>query len=253
MKIFIWVLFQLLFISIGLSQNCNVFQREVDSINKMPLRIAYLTLIDSLGRCVNEEFLDFENMYHYALVGEIDSDMNILATIYFDNQNNIRKTIETWPDGGYLKKIIYYNNKEKPIYIIYCKDAEFYGKIYYDGYNYYTEKSVPKCSYNKFKQAQIGSSISKIKNISNDFLQKYFYAPRINFDIKPGDKGFLCTSHIYSSIKGELTQIGADSIQISFGMPIIINSIEKKWCKISSVFNFFIGYIPIADIEIMKP
>ena len=101
MKIFIWVLFQLLFISIGLSQNCNVFQREVDSINKMPLRIAYLTLIDSLGRCVNEEFLDFENMYHYALVGEIDSDMNILATIYFDNQNNIRKTIETWPDGGY--------------------------------------------------------------------------------------------------------------------------------------------------------
>ena len=87
MKIFIWVLFQLLFISIGLSQNCNVFQREVDSINKMPLRIAYLTLIDSLGRCVNEEFLDFENMYHYALVGEIDSDMNILATIYFDNQN----------------------------------------------------------------------------------------------------------------------------------------------------------------------
>ena len=38
---------------------------------------------------MNEEFLDFENMYHYALVGEIDSDMNILATIYFDNQNNI--------------------------------------------------------------------------------------------------------------------------------------------------------------------
>ena len=51
-------------------------------------------------------------------------------------------------------------------------------------------------------------------------------------------RGFFCTSHIYTSIKGELTQIGADSIQISFGMPIIINSIEKKWCKISSVFNF---------------
>ena len=145
--------------------------------------------------------------------------------------------------------------KYKKIPRVHWKRTEeiFYGKIYYDGYNYYTEKSVPKCSYNKFKQAQIGSSISKIKNISNDFLQKYFYAPRINFDIKHGDKGFLCTSHIYTSIKGELTQIGADSIQISFGMPIIINSIEKKWCKISSVFNFFIGYIPIADIEIMKP
>jgi hypothetical protein len=247
------VLLQLLSVVIGLSQNRDVFQREVDSINKMPLRIAYLIPIDSLGRCVNEEFLDSENMYHYALVGEINSDMNILSTIYFDNQNNIRKIIESWPDGGYLKKIIYYNDKEKPIYIIFCKDAEFYGKIYYDGYNYYTEKSVPKCSYDKFKQVQMGYSISEIKNINNDFLQKHFYAPRINFKIKPGDKGFLCTSYIYTSVKGELTQIGADSIQISFGMPIVINSIEKKWCKISSVFNSFIGYIPIADIEIIKP
>jgi hypothetical protein len=99
----------------------------------------------------------------------------------------------------------------------------------------------------------MGYSISEIKNINNDFLQKHFYAPRINFKIKPGDKGFLCTSYIYTSVKGELTQIGADSIQISFGMPIVINSIEKKWCKISSVFNSFIGYIPIADIEIIKP
>ena len=113
MKIFIWVLFQLLFISIGLSQNCNVFQREVDSINKMPLRIAYLTLIDSLGRCVNEEFLDFENMYHYALVGEIDSDMNILATIYFDNQNNIRNpgASSFAHDGGYRKEHVVSSGK----------------------------------------------------------------------------------------------------------------------------------------------
>ena len=63
---------QLLSVVIGLSQNRDVFQREVDSINKMPLRIAYLIPIDSLGRCVNEEFLDSENMYHYALVGEIN-------------------------------------------------------------------------------------------------------------------------------------------------------------------------------------
>lgn len=253
MKIIILTLLQLLSVAIGLSQNRDVFQQEVDSINEMPLRIAYLTLIDSLGRYVNEEFLDSENVYHYTLIGEINSDMNILSTIYFDNQNNIRKIIESWPDGGYLKKITYYNEKENPIYMIYCKDAEFYGKIYYDGYNCYTKKSVSKYSYDKFKQVQMRYSISEIKSISNDFLQRHSSAPRFDFKIKPGDKGFLCTSYIYTSVKGELTQIGADSIQISFGMPIVINSIEKEWCKISSVFNSFIGYIPIADIEIIKP
>lgn len=56
MKIIILTLLQLLSVAIGLSQNRDVFQREVDSINEMPLRIAYLTLIDSLGRYVNEEF-----------------------------------------------------------------------------------------------------------------------------------------------------------------------------------------------------
>ena len=253
MKIIILALLQLLSVAVGLSQNRDVFQQEVNCINKMPLRVAYLTLIDSLGRYVTEEFLDSEDMCHYALVGEINDDMNILSTIYFDNQNNIRKIIESWPDGGYLKKIIYYNEKEKPIYMIYCKDAEIYGKIYCDGHNYYTEKSVTKCSYDKFKKAQMGYSINEIKNISNDFLQEHFCAPRINFKIKPGDKGFLCSSHIYMSIKGKLTQVGADSIQISFGMPIIINSIKKKLCKISSIFNSFIGYIPTDDIEIIKP
>lgn len=84
MKIIILTLLQLLSVAIGLSQNRDVFQREVDSINEMPLRIAYLTLIDSLGRYVNEEFLDSENVYHYTLIGEINSDMNILSTIYFD-------------------------------------------------------------------------------------------------------------------------------------------------------------------------
>ena len=45
MKIIILTLLQLLSVAIGLSQNRDVFQREVDSINEMPLRIAYLTLI----------------------------------------------------------------------------------------------------------------------------------------------------------------------------------------------------------------
>ena len=70
MRIIIGVLLQLLFVTIGLSQNRDILQHEIDSINKMPLRIAYLTLIDNMGEYVNEEFLDLENMYHYVLVGE---------------------------------------------------------------------------------------------------------------------------------------------------------------------------------------
>lgn len=252
MRIIIGVLLQLLFVTIGLSQNRDILQHEIDSINKMPLRIAYLTLIDNMGEYVNEEFLDFENMYHYVLVGEKKNDMNILSTIYFDDQNNIRKIIESWPDGGYLKKIIYYNNKEKPIYMIYCKDAEFYGRIYYDVYNY-TEKGVPKCCYDNFKQSYLEYSINEIKKNSSVFLQKHFHAPRINFKINSGDRGFLCCPYIYKSVNGDSTQVGADSIEVSFGMPIIINSIINDWCKISSVFNTFIGYIPITDIEIIKP
>jgi hypothetical protein len=45
MKISILVLLQLLSVVIGLSQNRDVFQREVDSINKMPLRIAYPLIV----------------------------------------------------------------------------------------------------------------------------------------------------------------------------------------------------------------
>ena len=51
---------------------------------------------------------------------------------------------------------------------------------------------------------------------------------------------------------GEKTTKGEDGIAVNFGMPVVISNLTNDWCKINSIFNAPIGYIPIQDIEIIK-
>lgn len=39
-------------------------QTEIDAINKMPLRIAYLVPLDSLGKVIEDEYMEFDKSIH---------------------------------------------------------------------------------------------------------------------------------------------------------------------------------------------
>lgn len=75
-------------------------QTEIDAINKMPLRIAYLVPLDSLGKVIEDEYMEFDQIHSYKILddGQI-KNANILITMYFDNDNNIRKVFKRWADG----------------------------------------------------------------------------------------------------------------------------------------------------------
>lgn len=75
-------------------------QTEIDAINKMPLRIAYLVPLDSLGKVIEDEYMEFDQIHSYKILddGQI-KNANILFTMYFDSDNNIRKVFKRWADG----------------------------------------------------------------------------------------------------------------------------------------------------------
>lgn len=92
-------------------------QTEIDAINKMPLRIAYLVPLDSLGKVIEDEYMEFDQIHSYKILddGHI-KNANILITMYFDSDNNIRKVFKRWADGGALHSIAYYNSNGRLIY-----------------------------------------------------------------------------------------------------------------------------------------
>ena len=57
---------------------------------------------------------------------------------------------------------------------------------------------------------------------------------------------------MWNNITTIKTTKGEDGIAVNFGMPVVISNLTNDWCKINSIFNAPIGYIPIQDIEIIK-
>ena len=43
-------------------------QTEIDAINKMPLRIAYLVPLDSLGKVIEDEYMEFDQIHSYKIL-----------------------------------------------------------------------------------------------------------------------------------------------------------------------------------------
>lgn len=71
-------------------------QAEIDAINEMSLWIAYLVPWDSLGKVIEDEYMDFNQVHSYKILddGQI-KNANILFTMYFDSDNKIAYS------GGY--------------------------------------------------------------------------------------------------------------------------------------------------------
>ena len=83
-------------------------QTEIDAINKMPLRIAYLVPLDSLGKVIEDEYMEFDQIHSYKILddGQI-KNANILFTMYFDSDNNIRKVFILAVGRAYCKALAF--------------------------------------------------------------------------------------------------------------------------------------------------
>ena len=106
----------------------------------MSLWIAYLVPLDSLGKVIEDEYMDFNQVHSYKILddGQI-KNANILFTMYFDSDNKIRKVFKRWADGGALHSIAYYDSNGRLIYGVYSRGDEIHGKLYADASGFHIE------------------------------------------------------------------------------------------------------------------
>lgn len=81
----------------------------------MPLWIICLVLLDSFGKVIEGEYMEFNQIHSYKILddGQI-KNTNILFTMYFDRDNKIRKVFKRWVDEGDC--IAYYDSNGRLIY-----------------------------------------------------------------------------------------------------------------------------------------
>ena len=104
---------------------------QVEAINKMPLRIAYLVPVDSLGKYMYLEFAAPSMCDHSDVVADIDyRQVTSFATLYYDEKGRVRKTIKWYSDGGDLNNVVYYDEQGNILYAVYASTSEKYGKLY---------------------------------------------------------------------------------------------------------------------------
>ena len=67
----------------------------------MPLWIAYLVPLDSSGKVIEDEYMEFNQIHSYKILDDDQiKNANILFTMYLDRDNKIRKVFKRWADGG---------------------------------------------------------------------------------------------------------------------------------------------------------
>lgn len=228
-------------------------QTELDAINEMPLWIAYLVPLDSLGEVISDEYMDFNQVHSYKILddGQIKNS-NILFTMYFDRDNKIRKIFKRWADGGDLHSIAYYNSDGRLIYGVYNKGDETHGKLYADASGFHIEHFPKENECKDCFEAYLFPSTKCIETQYDIMLQSPQNAKRTSFTPQVGDNAILCSTHIYSLPNGEKTTKGEDGVAVRFGMPVVISALTNGWCRVNSIFNAPFGYIPIQDIEVIK-
>ena len=228
-------------------------QTELDAINEIPLWIAYLVPLDSLGEVISDEYMDFNQVHSYKILddGQI-KNANILFTMYFDRDNKIRKIFKRWADGGDLHSIAYYNSDGRLIYGVYNKGDETHGKLYADASGFHIEHFPKENECKDCFEAYLFPSTKCIETQYDIMLQSPPNAKRTNFMPQVGDNAILCSTHVYSLPNGEKTTKGEDGVAVRFGMPVVISALTNGWCRVNSIFNAPFGYIPIQDIEVIK-
>ena len=154
--------------------------------------------------------------------------------------------------GGIISTIMGLLALASLIYGVYNKGDETHGKLYADASGFHIEQFPDENECKNCFEAYLFLSTKCIEAQYNIILQSPPNAKRTIFTPQVGNSAILCSSYIYSLPNGEKTTKGEDGIAVNFGMPVVISNLTNDWCKINSIFNVPIGYIPIQDIEIIK-
>lgn len=228
-------------------------RNQIEAINKMPLQVAYLVPVDSLGQYMFMELMTPEMCDHCEVVADISGEQfTCFATLYFDNEGKLRKTIKQWADGGDLNNIVYYDKQGNIIYAVFATGTDEYGKLYSYNSQIYVDYSYSKPFFHNGFHLWINMTTEDLTTVYKVKLDLPRNCKSIIFTpVKVGDRVLLSTNKVYVSPNGNL--ISEDYNY--FGRYVIVNKIKGDWCMVKGIISAAgesIGYIPADDLEIIR-
>lgn len=227
---------------------------EVERINRMPLSLAYLVPVDSLGHYVDAEIV-FSGMYDRCeLVADVkDKQVYIFAAVYFDKSGKVRKQVRWFKDGGDLLAVIYYNEQGTAIYAVYGWTGEDHGRLYLHRNKIYVDHSFSTSYLNDRFLWGIHLTTENLAEEYNVNLEMPEQCESVTFaPARKGDCAYLCASYTYAS-PGKRTAKGEGLSPERFGSVVRIDTIENSWCKLSyNASDEPMGYVHLDSLEIIR-
>lgn len=231
---------------------------QVEAINKMPLRIAYLVPVDSLGKYMYLEFAAPSMCDHSDVVADIDyRQVTSFATLYYDEKGRVRKTIKWYSDGGDLNNVVYYDEQGNILYAVYASTSEKYGKLYSCNSQIHINHSFSELDFREGFHIWINMTTENLANVYKSDLKMPENCKSVTFlPIKIGDLAFLCTNRAYISPNGRLINKDDNMAGAYFGGRVVIDDIKGDWCKVRYTLitesDETVGYVRVEDLEIIK-
>lgn len=231
---------------------------QVEAINKMPLRVAHLVPVDSLGKYMYLEFGAPSMCDHSDVIADIDyREVTSFATLYYDEKGRVRKTVKWWSDGGGLNNVVYYDEQGNILYAVYASASEKYGKLYSCNSQIHIDHSFSELDFNEGFHLWINMTTENLASVYKSDLKMPEGCKSVTFShINTGDHAFLCSNRAYISPNGRLISEDDHMASAYFGKSVVIDEMKGDWCKVRSSivteFDETIGYVRIEDLEIIK-
>ena len=231
---------------------------RVEAINKMQLKIAYLVPVDSLGKYMYEEFIGPDMCDHSSVIAAIDyRQVTSFATLYYDADGRVRKTIKWYSDGGDLNNVVYYDEQGNILYAVYAGTSEKYGKLYSCNSQIHIDHSFSELDFREGFHIWINMTTENLANVYKSDLKMPENCKSVMFSsIKVGDRAFLCTNRAYISPNGRLINKDDNMAGAYFGGRVVIDDIKGDWCKVRYTLitesDETVGYVRVEDLEMIK-
>ena len=231
---------------------------QVEAINKMPLRMAHLVPVDSLGKYMYLEFAAPSLCDHSDVTADIDyRQATSFATLFYDEKGRVRKTIKWCSDGGDLNNVVYYDEQGNILYAVYASTSEKYGKLYSCNSQIHIDHSFSELDFREGFHLWINMTTENLASVYKADLKMPENGKSVTFSpVKAGDRAFLCTNRAYISPNGRLINEDDRMAGTYFGRRVVIEEMKGDWCKVRysivTDFDETVGYVRVEDLEIIK-
>lgn len=231
------------------------FKHEADSINRLPLKEAFLVAVDSVGEYICEEFLTPADIHHGVLLAKTKGvNATVLGRFYFDANGRLRKTVHRWLDGGDLADVVYYDTKGHLVHALYNYGSDNNGMVYINnGKACIAENCAPKDERKGDALSQLDMTTEEVGSNNKLELSCPSGCRQVDFaELRIGDSAFLLTDTIYTNSEGtKIAEAGtAGDFQPYFGCVVTISSIKDGWCELKRwTFDAPLGYVRADCLE----